>query len=522
MKGLNVKENKIWAVLRDNYKLIAFGFVASVLAFLVLISNGLTNTYDGLWKGNYYTEYDWVVSIGRYVWPLTGLLRGHASPEPFTSFVSLLLYVLGGVFIIDMFGASKKKMAFLLLPLVTVNTAVSVALSYRYMSPTFAISFFFAAFAVWIAYTYRNFGWSIGIIFITMTLGNYQANIGCACVLILALIIKHIVEQEDVKNILNFVWRYAAMILLGCLLYKIGWTITTKVTGIEISDYQGANSISIGSIFMNMPKSIGEAYRCFFKYIFENGIKHDFFQSAPIYKIMLLLFVVLVLCWIFSTRTRAKARLVISALLLLLIPVAANVSLLLAPGTQISIQMTTPMAMITFALAVMLVGLDTDFIIEGMKQYLGIALIVISLLFIYGRTLMVSVDQHLMLESREATFAFIEKVYADMERQGVTAGDYEFIFIGTPSANSHYRQDQLWEYANDYARMGNFALGGNCNIQSYDGIFRECGIGVPINYNSEYWHELESNEEIKNMSCYPYDGYLRLIGNDIVVKLSDY
>lgn len=33
----------------------------STLAYIVLISNELTNTYDGMWQGSYYTDYGWVI-----------------------------------------------------------------------------------------------------------------------------------------------------------------------------------------------------------------------------------------------------------------------------------------------------------------------------------------------------------------------------------------------------------------------------------------------------------------------------
>lgn len=48
--------------------------ILCVFAYIVIVSNELTNTYDGLWQGSYYAGYSWVLSIGRWFWPVVGIV----------------------------------------------------------------------------------------------------------------------------------------------------------------------------------------------------------------------------------------------------------------------------------------------------------------------------------------------------------------------------------------------------------------------------------------------------------------
>ena len=75
---LLMNDNKIDSTNRltlINKKDVAFLFsnmIVAVAFFSVMIANGLTNTFDGMWNGTYYVDYKWVVSIGRWLWPILG------------------------------------------------------------------------------------------------------------------------------------------------------------------------------------------------------------------------------------------------------------------------------------------------------------------------------------------------------------------------------------------------------------------------------------------------------------------
>ena len=107
---------------RRNIQFFMICMALSTLAYIVLIANELTNTYDGMWKGAYDTYYTWVVSIGRWFWPLVGKVRLDMSPEPFTTLLSLALMVAGGCIVVEWFEVRDSWKKYLIVLLTVINT----------------------------------------------------------------------------------------------------------------------------------------------------------------------------------------------------------------------------------------------------------------------------------------------------------------------------------------------------------------------------------------------------------------
>ena len=100
--------------LRRFARFFLFNFLLCVVAYLLLISNELANTYDGLWNGAEYRNYSWVVEIGRWFWPVVGKAQMNVCPEPFTSVLALCFYVLGSCMAAFWFGLKDSFHGYLL------------------------------------------------------------------------------------------------------------------------------------------------------------------------------------------------------------------------------------------------------------------------------------------------------------------------------------------------------------------------------------------------------------------------
>ena len=207
---------------------------------------------------------------------------------------------------------------------------------------------------------------------------------------------------------------------------------------------------------------------------------------------------------------------------LLLIPPAANVALILAVDAgQSSIQMTMPMATVFPFLLCVADSVPLMSRPEAKRNWLGLvsgfrALCMIVLLG--GSLMMISIDQHVMLKSRDTAVAMLNRVVADLGDD--TSPEGGVFFIGRPSDNPIFWKDQLWERSNDYAHYGEFWLGGNLTIQSYFGYLRDAGSFLTFNWDEATWNEIENREDVKAMPVYPDEGYIRRIGNAMVVRLS--
>ena len=535
--------------MKSKLRVVFINLIVCSLTYFTLITNELTNTYDGMWQGSFYRDYEWVTSIGRWFWPFIGFGRRHVSPEPFTSLFSILLYILGACLIISIFDLWNSWVKYLVVTGCVVNTSVLACLSYRYMSPTFAFSFFSAILPVWLIakfkpakVTGKAILLSLAILSVVLSLASYQANIGCFCLLIVFVLVKINEEDKTIKELFTFVLKAIIILGIGCVIYKIIWDVVLRYSGLSAAEYRGADSLSVIEMVEHLPIRIKDSYNAWLDYAWrKDNIKHNIFQNK--YSIMFKgPMVILFLLMAFSPKKgeehEKKAlinvilRRCISVCLLLLLPVAENISFLLSyKGGDMMIQMSHPMAIEIMVLLCLLINrYDT---LKNINIYKGIGgkykNAISSAVFgffivciLYGRMIAVSVDQHEMLVSRNTSCALFNRVISDVETKGLLDDkQLGVVIIGRPSDNPLFYKDNLWDLSNGYSHYGEFWLGGDCCTQSYRGFLRDAGVNILLNPDHEHWHYFETKEEVQTMPAYPKEGYVEIIDDCLVIKLSD-
>ena len=498
-----------------------FSLIACVIAFLLLISNELTNTIDGMWSGAEYRNYTWVVQIGRWFWPLVGKAQMNVCPEPFTSVFALIMYVLGSCIAAWWFGLKDSLKGYVLVLTSLVSTAVMFTLTFRYTSPTFAMAYMLSVVAAWGMSRERFLPWLASVLCLMLALALYQSFIGCACVLALLYLIRLLQTEDDSKKIAVFVGRTLSSLAVACVGYKIVWDLALKLTHLEAVDYKGAGDVTVMKILTGLPRSFLSTYREFFRYFFRNELRHNIYQRLLAFGILLvLLFVVDTVLTARRLSGRPPLRWAIAAACLALIPPAANVAMILAVDAgEAAIQMTLPMATVfPFLLCVSDIGEHPGALLKNTDR-LRTAMM---LLILFGSFLMVSVDQHVMLKSRENATAMMNRVAVDIGEDTNPEGG--FVFVGKIADNPNFLKDQLWDRANQYARYGDFhifVLGDNRANFSYFGLLRDSGLNLTYNWDNNYWGEVIRMDEVREMPMYPEDGYIKQIGKTIVIKFAD-
>ena len=504
------------------YKAFFLGnFCFGIVIYLLLISQSLVNTYDGMWKTAMYTEFDWVISIGRWFWPVISMLRLDLSPEPFVSLLSLGLFAMGNCLIISMFELLGTRRSWLAGFSLICNTAVCVALSYSYMSPTFANAYLLNVFAAWALCKIPNkmAGWIAATVSVVLSLGLYQAYLGCFCLLIAVLTMRMLAQEKDGKTILLFLAWAAASFLVGCILYKLIWDLVLRFNHIEASGYNGANQLSVSDIFTHLPQRMTRIYQIFRQYFLNNIIKHNAFQNAGAFYILLSLYAIAICLLALKAFRIAWYRAVIIIGIAALLPAVLNISLLIATQADIIIQMTLPMAMLFPVLFCLIESRS----LPGWATRWVPAVCAVAMAFIlYGNVIMVSTDQYVLQQSTKTTRLLFNRVMTVVESREMIHPETNVIFLGNPSSSPLYRKNALWDQSNDYARFGQFWLSGNCNTQSYYGLLRDCGIEMPFCWDDGYIHELETYDQFINMPVYPENGFVCEYNGAIIIKLSNY
>ena len=502
-------------------RFVFFNLIACVIAYLLLISHELTNTIDGMWSGADYRNYVWVVQIGRWFWPLVGKAQMNICPEPFTSVFALIMYVTGSCIAAWWFGLKDSLKGYLLVLTSMVTTAVCSTLTFRYTSPTFAMAYLLSVLAAWVLSRENWKTCLVSMICLVLALALYQSNIGCACVLALLYIIRLLQEDDDYKRIIRYLSKFAISLLSSFVVYKIIWDLTLKLWQIQAVDYKGADSVTVTKIIAGFPKSFLSTYREFFRYFFQNELKHNIYQRLLAFgALMIVLFALNMILGGRKLTGKPILRWLLAAICLVLIPPAANIAMILAVDAgEAAIQMTMPIATVfPFLLCVTDIGDCRNRLVRAV-DWLRIAIVLFTL---FGSFLMVSVDQHVMLKSRDNATAMMNRVAVDLgEDQNPEGG---FVFVGKLADNPNFLKDQLWDRANQYARYGDFHIfvyGDNRANFSYFGLLRDSGLNFTFNWNNVYWGEIVQREDVQAMPLYPEDGYIKQIGRTIVVKFAN-
>ena len=520
---------------KKNIRFFFLTFVLSVMIYSVLIANELTNTYDGMWEGAHYIAHGLLIRTGRWFWPLIGLARKDISPEPFTSLASIALFSAGSCLITDLFKITSQGTALIVALNLLVNTTVCAFLSYRFMSPTFAAAFFLCVLAIWSLREIKDRKLSLLMtsLFLVLSLACYQADLGCFCLMVLMFTIKDILEKEELKKAGGFLLKAGLCTVASCCLYKMFWDLGMHIFRLEPISYKGADNLSVGRMLKCFPAQLLKTYQSFFSYFTDNHLKHHIFQNTSFYTGVLILFLVGVLMTAWAKAAEPfKSRICLTFILLLLIPPAANVTMLIAvdSGEQM-IQMTMPLVMVFPCLLALLDGSASKeaCVIAHHQESFSAAFACwmkrvcswIMVFILYGSFLMVSIDQHEMLVSRQTTLSFMNRVISGIELSSDTYPMDGLVFIGRPSDNPLYLKDEVWNYSNQYARYGEFWMTSDCGPQSYKGLLRDCGFNISVNPDAGLWHQLEASPEILEMPVYPEKGYIKKTGSCMVVKISE-
>ena len=498
---------------KKNAKFIFISWLLSVLCYLPMIANGVTNSADGLWQPTFFQAGNWEISLGRWAWPVLDKLRMGYAADPFNSFLTLLLITTAAWLAIQMFTDLTQK-HYIYVLLITVSTTTCCFLSYRYMSPTFGMATILPIIAIYLISNKSFTGKEVWIVnsvigfLIVLTLALYQANLGIFCVLVVFFFLKYILDDE-LDYGLKFITRAILISLTSCVIYKILWAVCLKIRGIGAANYNGANS-SFVSMVLNVPFGIAMAYFNWFKrrLLFE-GSNYIF---KPI-RLLIYAFIFGIFIYIANTKLKGnfKAKLWYF-IALFLIPVAANICFLLSPGVSLmSMQMTAP---------ILFSGIVALCFIENYALNLKKLLTLSVALLLYGNIYCVGTDEDAMIQGHRSMESITRQVVSSLEKMDAISPDKKYVFIGSPCKNVLFRKNSLWDNTSPYAQTGDIWANLSCTVNTYNGLLDH--IGIQLNMADGETHErYMRSEEFKKMPCYPDNGSIIVDDDIVVIKISN-
>ncbi len=515
----------------DYKKLYIIAIVSGIFIYSTMIFMNLYNSYDAVWIYNILNREagTWERAAGRFLWPYIDKFRMGIVLHTFNSIISIALYELGNILIIDLFGIRQKLSRLTLILAITASPVISASLTYVFMSPTFAFGYFFSVLAAYFFIKNENriIGVISGSLLLTLSMGCYQAYIGVCMFLILLYIVLELFYDEKYAGLIRDILSIAVMVVCTGAMYYISVHVILAVYGESLGTYKGADSISPLGIIISLPANIRQCYQYFSNCYLTNS---PFANQFHLFRIQFLAWLVIAGVIVVRMIRKVNAcvhsgdkagktviRYIIASLLLLLIPLACNFVFILAGDQQNSLIMQGATATV---LPVMLAALFERIEWRSVCRYI---VILPALILVWANILSVTNDQVTLMSGKKATLAIAGSIVADLDEYDYDPETMELIIIGKPSDNSSYLKSEAYKMAADYAKFGDWWSSLSGDHDCWEGfLWNE--FGLDLNYlaaDELYYWWVDNVDEVNKMPIWPSKGSTKRIGNILVVRVSE-
>lgn len=500
-------------MIRKIYKPVLITWIVSALCYLPFIAKGLTNSVDGLWASTYYQAGNIELGSGRWALLFLDKARLGYGAEPFSTLLALLFLSMAAYISISMFMDIRKS-NYVYAMLITCCTSTCCILAYRFTSANYCLGVLLSVLSVYCVLKesdekkVRIRNTLIAIAILVFSTGIYQVDLGVFAVLVILNMMK-LIYKEDNRNCFRVFKVSAVVFVVSCILYKIAWNVCMMARHISASSYNGADSVSIFGMLSGIPSGLCVIYKAWSDYF---SFTQGNYVLAPIRAFVA--FVLFIALFVVGVRKLAKQpkNAIIYGILWVLLPVAANIAIILAPSMKtVMMQMTVPMA---FALPLAMCFLDEIGIIRKWTiSALGIILL-------YGNIFAVGADIDAMAQGSNSSNMIMNNIAVTLNQKQLLSDDYDYAFFGNISANELFKKNELYDMASPYAKFGTMQTKPDMVHKSYIGLLDDIGLDLEIVDNEKYL-ELYDSGILDNMPAYPEEGSIIEKDGVVIVKVSD-
>lgn len=498
-------------------------FVCLLYSYYTL--HELTNVGDGFWQQSFHFAGDVERASGRWIWPYVDKIQRGLHMEPINMLATILIFMTGFILTLYILDVKDGWLAAIGGCIFFSTPIFSAIVSYRFMSIIYALAFLAAVLAAVCNEIIKNRYWAIlgAAICFSVSMGLYQAYTGIFCLIGLASFILILLENDNYKErLIENAIRYFVSLFLGGILYFVSLKINLKMTGSELSDYNGVNTISFTAILKTLPLSMKQSYDIFFAYVRNALIRMTVLDKVHMefvfHGILLITFVGCIICKLRKAMKMQISRIILLICCLILIPVACHFANILALGAGFMPQTGGPLAFFSGIGFVIVSKLIFENEFQVKKLIAGIV-VVVCIINIYGQTMQVLIDHKVMQEDYTATVSLMQGLIQDLNSKGMLTSEKEYFFIGMPSANPLFGKSELRDQSNAYARVGNFWLEGSCMAASYTSLLQSV-MGMNLHVSYDQYESKAYDEYYQTMPCYP-NGEYAVAWDTIIVKVSE-
>lgn len=500
-----------------------FVFLSSVV--MMLIAHGfcfanLMYAHDSTW----FYVFDGMdkVELGRWLYPVVVRWRLFATPW-LMGVVSVLFASLAVVLVMKLLRFSKMQGVCVAIVFTTNITLTSLFGTYIYDADADCLALMLACFTVYAFVKLPpKINLPVAIVSLVGCLALYQTYMGVTIGLFLIVLViesSKAVDWEGVWKAFLLGVKELLIIVLSMLLYVVGMNFAAKYYGVELSmGYNGAGrlgTMTIKDFLIQIPYAI----HYYFEKLFKETAYNDSLVVAINFVMVVLLVTVFGLYVIKCKKFKGALTLIIPSMVLF--PLGVNIIYVVSKG------MMHDLMIFAFNLSYLLPFVFLNILNQKGKEsgcirkrgfYQTAVNLALVCIFVLGMHNVVYANGNYVYRKLvyDNSLLHAQTMWEDINSlEGYKEGETEVVFVGETgnsvvTYNSPVRE-QYYEITGGAA--SSYTYGDTIN-NFYNVIL---GRKMKIVNNID----LSNNEDVKNMPVYPTQGYCKMIGGRVVVKLSN-
>jgi len=506
----------IWQKIPRHIKLTFFSaFIIGILTHAFMLTNKLPNHDDVGWIFHP-MRMPW---FGRWFLSFAVSLGGNFSMPWVNGILSVIYISVTACLVVSLLQIKQTVHCILASALMMTFPTVACTFSYMALSQAYFFSLLLAALAAYAADRFR-FGFLLAAVFITLSLGIYQAYYGVAAGLMVgALIVDLLKDGAPVKLMIGKGLKFVISLALGLMMYFAVVKLTTMDGG--LSNYQNIDAMGRISPSLLL-RLIGKSYSDTVSFFCNRGVHFRYMPSLFLVAgIMVSAFTVLIIKALEIRKDKNKTALL--CLLLLLFPLAANFITVMNPEDIHMLMVYGFVILLVMMLSVMEIclSLEAGFnaVIQGFSRVAGWLLCLIVMLVVHNYALVSNQGYFRLFFTYEQGYAYSVTLLARIQGIDGYAKGKRVVFVGRPDRAG------VWSVP---PKRENQALTGMLvdipSISSYKGFLEKYlgyNQGIVWLQNIEQLHDFNIFEPVADMPVYPDAHSVKVMNDLIVVKFSD-
>ncbi|MFI3254748.1 MAG: glucosyltransferase domain-containing protein [Eubacteriales bacterium] len=477
------------------------GYVVHLTAFANLIPNedGLSRVYD---------TQEMIVS-GRWFLHYASMPHGFMQMPSFIGFLALCFLGLSAVLIVDLLKINNKYVAGLMGMTLVSFPSLGFVFLYLFTASAYCLGILLAVFSLWCAKKGGKF-WGLAVLSLALSMGIYQAFAPFAIGLAVILVIEELFDKDkNMLSVLQFGVKLLGCLAGGAILYYVILHCGLWLTGQELLPYLGMENT--GYPFSSLPRLILDCYLQVFRLFFHSGLNNGT-NTVP----LVLLNFICVGFGLFATFSWAKKqkeswRVVSLVALCGICPLAFGFVQIISPWTS-----PTPLMQYPYVLCyvLLLFFLEKSNLFSSQKFFHAVPVVFLGICL--SGSWLCNLLYTASAQSHRATESYVTRMMSRVESSSGYRSDMPILIIGTDGGLEE--SIEAFAFIDHYSIPTETLLSLNKHIYYYLNDWLNIPVPEP---SEESFIAMAESEAFLSMPCYPDDGSVAIIDDQVVVKVGE-